>query len=80
MSLPEFKLVAAKNLDDSADIWYNDAIVRIHQVSFEEPDDPDGKLKLNIRYTIIEGDPVEDDDFLTGLGDIVWHMLEKHYG
>lgn len=76
MSVPEYSLVAG--LDGEDDILYNGSIIRIHQVRFEEPDNPMEKAIMHINYDVIDGDPVEDEVFNFELGCIAFDILEKN--
>jgi hypothetical protein len=76
MSVPKYELV--KGLDGTDDVLYNGSTIRIHQVSFTEPDDPMGQAIMHLNYDVIDGDPVEDADFRNALGEIAFDVLEKN--
>lgn len=76
--VPKYELVSSTEVDKEDWIKYNGAIINVHKISFTEPVTEDEKAVMHVRYTIIDGSPVEDDKFQKALGDICWDLLEQN--
>jgi hypothetical protein len=77
MSCPKYELVAG--LEGADDILFQGAIIRIHEISFDEPEVAGDPCVMNLNYTHIGGDDIiPDQEFKNALGEIAIDVMEKH--